>query len=216
MSPVKSEDIVHKSFKHGWWYHYRVHNPKTKHLCCRGLSSMDTYLHDVMKSCPDDYFARGPRSSQLRMKFDVDLVKIKGHEVSELARQGLGQDRYGTAHSNVQMFMLQNDDKTISIEVPIWMLENELPDYNHFFDSKDALTGHIDALRIEDGLVWVWDYKPNAHKEKYASTQTNFYALMLSQRTGIPMTKFRCGYFDDEHAYVFKPLNRDVLKSKLI
>ncbi len=211
-----SDTILHKSFKHGWWYHYRIHGPKSKMLCCKGLSSIDKYLHHVKDNCPDDYFAKGPRSSQLRMKFDVDLVEIKGHEVSELARQGLALDQYTTAHSNVQMFMLQNDNKTISIEVPIWLLESELPNYKDFFNSSDALTGHIDALRIEDGCVWVWDYKPNAHKTKYATTQTNFYALMLSQRTGIPMSKFRCGYFDDELAYVFKPLTNDVLKSKLI
>lgn len=169
-----------------------------------------------MDECPNEYFAKGPRSSQLRMKFDVDTVKIKGHEVSELARQGLALDQYSTAHTNVQMFMLQNDDKTISIEVPIWLFDKELPGYFDLFNSEDVLTGHIDALRIEDGLVWVWDYKPNAHKEKYATTQTNFYAIMLSQRTGVPIDKFRCGYFDDEHAFVFKPLSRDVLKSKLI
>lgn len=208
--------IVHKSLKHGWWYHYRIHDPKTKELCSNGLSPVGTYLHSVMKDCPNEYFEKGPRSSQLRMKFDVELVKIKGHEVNELARQGLEQDRYETAHSNVQMFMLQNDDKTISIEVPIWLLEAELPNYFDFFNSSDVLTGHIDALRIEDNLVWVWDYKPNAHREKYAVTQTNFYALMLSQRTGIPITRFRCGYFDEQHAFIFKPLARDVLKSKLL
>lgn len=208
--------IIHKSFKHGWWYHYRIHDPKTKKLCSNGLSSMDSYLHSMLTACPDEYFNCGPRSSQLRMKFDLEVAKTKGHEVCELARQGLEEDRYNSAHSNVQMFMLAHDDKTISMEVPIWMLCEELPDYEEFFKTKEALSGHIDALRIEDGYVWVWDYKPNAHKEKYASTQVNFYAIMLSQRTGIPMAKFRCGYFDDEHAFMFKPLTRDVLKSKLI
>jgi hypothetical protein len=208
--------ILHKSLKHGWWYHYRIHDPKTKQLCSKGLSSMNTYLHQVLEKCPDEYFATGPRSSSLKMRFDVELVKTKCHEVCELAAQGLEQDRYTTAHTNVQMFMLQNDDKTISIEIPIWIKPEELPNYDDFFHSQDVLTGHIDALRIEDNLVWVWDYKPNAHKEKYATTQTNFYAIMLSQRTGIPIEKFRCGYFDDEHAFIFKPLAKTVLKSKLI
>jgi hypothetical protein len=212
-----SEHIVHKSFNHGWWYHYRVHDPKTKKLCSNGLSSINKYLHDVMTCCPEEYFNKGPRSSQLRMKFDIDLVKVRGHEVSELARQGLESDHYGTAHSNVQMCMLQNDDKTISIEVPIWILHKELPDYQEFFNTKeDALSGHIDALRIEDGLVWVWDYKPNAHREKYASTQVNFYAVMLSERTGVPLNKFRCGYFDDELAFIFRPIEKTVLKSRLL
>ena len=208
--------IINKSFKHGWWYHYRIHSLKTQQLCSNNLSSMSDYMYDVLDNCPNEYFDTGPRSSALRMKFDISPLQISGHEVCSLARSGLDEDRYTTAHSNVQMFMLQNDNKTISVELPIWIKHDELPDYNHFFNTQDTLTGHIDALRIEDGLVWVWDYKPKAHKEKYASTQTNFYAIMLSQRTGIPMTKFRCGYFDDEHAFVFKPLNRDVLKSKLI
>jgi len=199
--------IIHKSFKHGWFYHYRVHLPKTESLCNNGFSVLKDYLLDVKDNCPDDYFQKGPRGSALRMHLDVDIKKISGHEISELARLGLESEKFKTAHSNVQMFMLQNDNNTISIEVPIWLLDKELPNYVQLFDSHDPLTGHIDALRVEDGNIWVWDYKPNAAKEKYASTQTNFYALMLSQRTGIPITKFRCGYFDDVHAFVFKPIN---------
>ena len=53
--------------------------------------------------------------------------------------------------------------------------------------------------------MWVWDYKPNAQKEKYAKCQTLFYAIMLSKRTGIPLERFRCGYFDEKTAFVFKP-----------
>jgi len=42
-------------------------------------------------------------------------------------------------------------------------------------------------------------------REEYASTQTYFYALMLSKRTGIPLENFRCGYFDSHYAFMFKP-----------
>jgi len=139
------------------------------------------------------------------MQMDLDIKKIKGHEVSELARIGLESNRFKTAHSNVQMFMLQNDNKTISIEVPIWLMDNEMPRFHEIFNSNDPLTGHIDALRIEDDKVWIWDYKPNAEKERFASIQTNFYALMLSKRTGIDLKNFRCGYFDDKNAFVFNP-----------
>jgi hypothetical protein len=197
--------IVHKSFKHGWFYHYRIHVPKTEDLCNHKFGSLRNYLHDVKDNCPDAYFQSGPRSSAIKRAMDVDLKKIRGHEVCGLAEAGLERNNYSTAHSNVQMFMLQNDNKTISIEVPIWLLDTEHPQYQQIFQSSEVLTGHIDALRIEDGHVWIWDYKPNAHKEKYASTQVNFYALMLSKRTGIPLEMFKCGYFDDEHAFVFKP-----------
>ena len=205
--------IIHKSFKHGWFYHYRVHLPKTETLCNHSFSTLKNYLVDVHANCPDDYFQKGPRGSALKFNVDLDIKHVKGHEVSELARLGLEDPKFKTAHSNVQMFMLQNDNNTISIEVPIWMFDTELSSYHQIFESTDPLTGHIDALRIEDGKVWIWDYKPNARKEKYASTQTNFYALMLSKRAGIPLDNFRCGYFDDEDAYVFKPTT---VKSKLI
>ncbi|MEK6816177.1 MAG: PD-(D/E)XK nuclease family protein, partial [Nanoarchaeota archaeon] len=98
-----------------------------------------------------------------------------------------------------------NDNQTIAMEIPIWMMPNELDCFRPLLKSDEPLTGHIDVLRIQDGKVWIWDYKPNAHLEKYASTQTYFYALMLSGRTGIPLEKFRCGYFDKYYAYVFKP-----------
>jgi len=207
--------IIHKSFKHGWFYHYRVHLPKTEELCNYKFDSLKKYLIDVHKSCPDEYFQKGPRGSGLRMNLNLDIKRIKGHEVSELAALGLENNRFKTGHSNVQMFMLQNDNKTISIEVPIWLLDKELSSYTCVFDTTDPLTGHIDVLRIEDENIWIWDYKPNAVKEKYASTQTNFYAVMLSKRTGIPLEKFRCGYFDDKDAFVFKP-EISTIKSKLI
>jgi hypothetical protein len=204
--------IIHKSFKHGWFYHYRIHVPKAEKLCGNGLSSLNKYLHDVKDNCPDDYFAKGPRSSGVKRALDVDIKKIKGHEVCALAQAGLEEKRYGTAHTNVQMFMLANDNNTISIEVPVWLMEKELSNYNELFNTTEVLTGHIDALRVEDGKIWVWDYKPKAHLEKYASTQVNFYSIMLSKRSGIPLENFRCGYFDDQLAFVFKPEKNVILK----
>lgn len=203
--------IIHKSFKHGWFYHYRVHLPKAEALCSNGLSKLKEYLLEVKDNCPDEHFHKGPRGSGLRIKLDLDIKKIRGHEISELARLGLENARFKTAHSNVQMFMLQNDQNTISVEVPIWLLDKELPNYEQLFNSTDPLTGHIDALRVEDSKIWIWDYKPNAAKERFASTQTNFYALMLSKRTGLPLERFRCGYFDEEHAFVFKPATVSIL-----
>ena len=78
-------------------------------------------------------------------------------------------------------------------------------EYSKILNDNFPLTGHIDLLRIENNKVWIWDYKPNADNEKYASTQTYFYALMLSKRTGIPIENFMCGWFDTANAFVFKP-----------
>ena len=197
--------IRHTSFKHGWFYHYRVHVPKKKELCDNGLGNLGLFMEKMFDACPDHYFTTGPRSSALRFNVGVCPIQIGGHEVSKLAELGLKYGRYRTAHSNVEVYMLENDAHTIGVEVPIWLMPYELEMYRSLFDSEEPLTGHIDILRVEDGKVWIWDYKPNADKEKYAHCQVLFYALMLSKRTGIPLEKFRCGYFDENTAFVFKP-----------
>ena len=96
--------IRHISFKHGWFYHYRVHMPKTSTLC-KKFPSLNEYLDQMFTDCPDCKFTEGPRSSSLRFNIPVESVEIKGHEVSSLAKAGLESERYKTAHSNVQMTM---------------------------------------------------------------------------------------------------------------
>jgi len=197
--------IRHISFKHGWFYHYRLHEHKTETLCNNGFSCLKEYLEQLCTDCPEDVFSTKLRSSSLKMDLDISPAPVEGHEVSKFAALGLEWNRYRTAHSNVQVFMLQNDSSTLGVEIPIWMHSDELECYQKMFGSEEPLSGHIDLLRMEDGKIWIWDFKPNAHKEKYATTQVYFYALMLSRRTGIPLDKFMCGYFDQDIAYVFKP-----------
>ncbi|MBS3162655.1 PD-(D/E)XK nuclease family protein [Candidatus Woesearchaeota archaeon] len=195
------------SFKHGWWYFYRIHEPKTDQLT-KQFPELKYFLYDVFNNCPHDYFAVDPRSSKLHFNLsNLNLKPIQNHEVNILAKNGLetNANRFTTAHPKVQMFMLEEDSSTIAIEVPLWLHANELSGYEKIFNSKNPLTGHIDALRVEDDKIWIWDYKPNAHKEKHASTQTFFYAYMLSKRTQIPLENFRCGYFDSNNTYVFNP-----------
>ncbi|MEK6935036.1 MAG: PD-(D/E)XK nuclease family protein [Nanoarchaeota archaeon] len=201
--------IKHTFLKHkGGFYNYRIHNNKLDQHCKgNGFNPLFDYLNDVFEACPNEYFNKGPRSSTLKFKLVDDLIEIQGHEVSSLARYGLENNRYrfNDDHSKVQVFMLENDNSTVAMEVPIWLFPNEVGAYKSVFGSSDVLTGHIDVLRIEDGKICIWDYKPNAQKEKYASTQTFFYALMLSRRTGLSLDKFRCGYFDSNFTFLFKP-----------
>lgn len=199
--------IKHVSLNHGWYYHYRIHSQKASQLCNNGFSSLKSYMERIMNDCPDEKFVNGPRSSALRFNLPINLQVHENHEVSELCRQGLKtMDNYKTAHSKVQMFMLQFDKSTFSVETPIWLQPKEIDNFDSIFNSRNPLSGHIDALRIEsDNNIWIWDYKPKAEKEKYASTQVYFYALMTSKRTGISLDKFMCGYFDKHVAYTFKP-----------
>ena len=210
--------IKHCSFDHkGGYYFYRVHNLKLDKLC-NGFKSLKSYLDFVFDNCPDEYFNNGPRGSSLRFNFGFDKIKIKGHEVSKLTDLGLKEnsERYKTPHSRVQVFMLENDGHTVAVEVPIWIKPKELMNFKDFFKTEYPLTGHIDILRVEGNKIWVWDYKPNAKYEKYADVQVYFYALMLSKRTGIDLDNFRCGYFDEKNAFMFKPNIDFVTKYKTL
>ena len=191
----------------GGIYIYRTHKDKIKALCGEQFPELENFMEMMFGDCPDDYFGRGPRGSALKFNTSHEIVELTGHRVCKLAKDGLeiNSERFKCNHSKVQLHMLENDHDTVAIEVPIWLNSDEIPNYEKIFKSTEPLTGHIDVLGVEDGKIWVWDYKPNAHKEKYADTQVYFYAIMLSKRTGIPLENFRCGYFDWDRAYMFKP-----------
>ncbi|MCD4666805.1 PD-(D/E)XK nuclease family protein [archaeon] len=200
--------ILKKAFDHsGGLYHFRFHELKLKKLN-NGFFGLNYYLNDILKECPDDYFLKGPRGSSLKFKLpELNMHQIKGHEVSELTEKGLDFNgkRFKSNHMKVQVFMLENDSNTVAMEIPIWLEPDEIDNFNKIFKEEFPLTGHIDLLRIEDNKIWVWDYKPKAFNEKYAATQVFFYALMLSKRTGIDLNNFRCGYFDEDYAFIFEP-----------
>ncbi|NOR84917.1 Dna2/Cas4 domain-containing protein [archaeon] len=195
------------SFKHGWFYHYRLDVANLDILTKNGLEPLNHYLNHMFEFCPDEPFLEGARSSALKFPVTVDMVENKTHEVCTQAKDGLEilKDRFKSAHSKVQLFMLENDPKTISCEVPLWLEPIEMQGLQNHFDVGLPLSGHIDVLQIKDEKIIVLDYKPKAHKEKYASTQVYFYAKMLSARTGIPIEKFYCGYFDSDTSFWFDP-----------
>jgi hypothetical protein len=202
--------------KHGWYYYYRIHSIKCQEIN-GSLKPLKEFLESVGNNCPDDYFTKGPRSSSLTFKIkDLKIHSLQGHEISTLARHALESANSRNAHTAVEIFLLKNDDKTVAVEVPLWLEHNEIESFHEMFKSKDPLTGHIDILRIEDGKIWIWDYKPNAAKEIYASTQTFFYAYMLSKRTNIPIENFRCGYFDSNYAFVFNPSQASIVRDNTL
>ena len=197
--------IQHASFAHGWFYHYRVHLPRSQTLLT-DFPELHTFLGKMFSECPHDKFLSGPRCSKLRFTVPVSLVEIEGHEICTLAAMSLEHGTAKTAHTNVEVGLLQADPSTVSVEVPLWMDSHELEGYETVFESSEPVTGHIDILRVEGNTVWIWDFKPNAHKEKWAATQLNTYATMLSIRTGVPLESIKCGYFDEARAYVFEPV----------
>ena len=207
--------IKQVSFRHGWFYLYRVHI-KNLNLLPKEFKNLNLYLNDMFGNCPNEYFERGPRGSQTKFKVEnIRIHEVKGHEICDLAKQALKLDVEKSPHTKIQTYFLQHDKKTLAAETPIWIKPDEFKNFGEIFNSEDPLTGHIDLIRNENGKIWVWDYKPNAKKEKFASTQVCLYALMLSKRTNMPLEDFKCGYFDHETAFIFNPQNLDFLQKTI-
>lgn len=187
-------------------YPYSLHNIKLDNLS-NGFSGLRDYLSNLISRCPNDYFENKNRSSTLKFKLNANLENDYENEICLLANYGLelNKERFPSNHLKVQMFMLENDKKTIAIEVPIWFEQDEMVNFEGIIKNNKPFTGHIDILRIENNKIWIWDYKPNASKEEFAATQTYFYALMLSKRINLSLDNFMCGYFDKNVAYVFNP-----------
>lgn len=202
--------IKHTSFKHGWFYHYRLCEDKSEFFCKGNLLPLKDYLYSMLTECPHNNFLCGPRSSSLKFDLDTELCEDSSSKLSLLTKDALNWKNYKTAHSNVEVFMLNYDKNTLAVEIPIWIKPEEYHLFNDIFlDEKNPLSGHIDVLQVIGDKIWILDYKPKAHLEKYAKTQTYMYALMLSKRTGIPLENFMCGYFDDKISYTFYLLNQN-------
>ena len=200
-------DVRTHSFHHRpTFYRYRVALTRVSRI----PEPLREYLHSLFTSCPNHLFNQGEfRASGVReglLNLEIPLEEMSGHEMVALAHRSRDFEKVKSRHENVQKFLLERDPTTIATEVPVWVESWELEGYRHILKTNETLTGHIDVLRYEsDQTVGVWDYKPNAADERCAGIQVFLYALMLSLRTGLPLTAVSCGYFDEESAYVFKP-----------
>ncbi len=207
--------MEHTRLMHPWPYDYFL-KPNNSRL--QQFPRLKHFLTEMRMSCPNDKFLDGPRSSTLKFDAKTQIIEVKNHEVTRLAKEGLEWGMQGTAHGNVQLWAMKQDSKSIAVEIPLWLEENELQEIGLRCEKGGCLSGHIDLLTIEGNKIWIWDFKPKAEKEKYADTQTLVYAFMLSKRTGIPLDNFMCGYFDEKTSYIFKPgeenIEHLVLKEK--
>ncbi|RZN48962.1 hypothetical protein EF808_02390 [archaeon] len=189
--------IISKSFHHGWYYWFRYDHDKLAAHESEHYASELLGFFSTIECCPHLHFGQEPRASSLRLpRRYVHRVR---HPLTKFTMYGndVYRERYRTAHSRVEMFLLEHDIETVAVEIPVWLEEDETELVG--FDAP--LTGHIDVLRLTDKIE-VWDYKPNAERERYASTQVYWYVLMLAKRLGLSLDDFRAGYFDEEVCYL--------------
>lgn len=201
------EQVRVHSFDHApGYYRYRLAPIRTVRL----PSPMADYLHTLFTDCPNHLFRdtvlRASRVRRSDLGIEIPLTRLKEHDIIALADESRTHDLLSSRHENLQKYFLECDPTTVACEVPVWMESWEFEDYSRIFGRDDALTGHIDVLRAEsDGLIGVWDFKPRAAAECNAHIQVFLYALMLALRTGLPLTAYLCGYFDEKDAYIFRP-----------
>jgi len=116
-------------------------------------------------------------------------------------------------HERVQEFMLVNDSSTVAVEVPVYLTHDDIEYFKQrnftisLEDYRTPITGHIDVLQVRNGMLHILDYKPEAAKEKKAFKQLTVYALALASRTKLPLSCFKCAWFDENDYFEFFPLH---------
>jgi ATP-dependent exoDNAse (exonuclease V) beta subunit len=201
--------IHSKKFHHQQVYEFKYHTLKTN-FTKRFFPQLRNYITAIHKTphfIPNSAFQTGPRCSQLRV--DLKPQKTTKHNnaprLAELALTLAKTNR--ERHQVVENFFLANDSTTVAIEVPVYIKPNELTkkeqkDYG--LDLKEPLSGHIDILQQRFEKIHILDYKPDAKRsDKSSAEQLFLYALAFSKRTGIPMRKIVCAYFDENNYFQF-------------
>jgi hypothetical protein len=187
------------------------------------------FLDRIAHTRPDDLFQRedGARCSQLEPGF-LDLDRLTVFEKQNIATDtaaliipsvGSNYDR----HPKLQRFMLANDSSTLAVEVPIWLIEDDIAAledmYGRVIVPKEPInparpsrghkprfiTGHIDFLQARNGAIHILDYKPDARTNKPIA-QLSVYALALTRLVpGLRLFDIKCGWFNENCYNEFLP-----------
>ena len=209
---ILSEKLEHKQV-----YNFKLHLGKLflfqeRHaLKEEKLKALRAYLERVIdrnkedKPFPHHIFTAAPsdpkkdsRASKMNMEL-LDITKItkfnSANRLADLATKATISNY--KRHEDVQDFMLINDSVTLAAEVPVYLTQADISyfkrsDFNfNFTDYKTPITGHIDVLQIRNNLIYILDYKPEAHKINPIK-QLTIYTLALAARTKIPVKDFKC------------------------
>ncbi len=193
------------------------------------LAPLADFLEQVPRACPHDLFKRddGARGSQLAGDF-LAHDRLSVYEKTNIATDtaaliipsvGSNFER----HPKLQSFMLANDSATVAVEVPIWLLEEDIAAledaYRIAIVSKQPIdpsrfatghkprhiTGHIDFLQVRGDTVHILDYKPDARTNKPIA-QLTIYALALTRLIpGLKLFDIKCAWFNENCYNEFFP-----------
>lgn len=187
------------------------------------------FLERAHRDCPHGLFRRedGARASQLTSDFlrlDRLIVEEKQNTATDTAAIIIPvvSSDYGR-NWRLRRFMLLNDSATIAVDVPIYLLEDDIAAiedaYGVTIIPKELLhrsfpasghkprfvTGHIDFLQVRDGAIHILHYSPDAHTNK-SIAQLAIYAVALTRLApGIELMDIKCAFFNEARYNQYSP-----------
>jgi len=223
---IQQHDFLHNNLN----YKYQVHNFKLQYLTKQNIKfqKLKDYLEKIPTSnfphhifTPTQEVNNTQRASQTNFK-TLKITTLNKHNLAnKLCQLALNLAKTNKdRHQSIQDFMLINDSTTIATEIPIYLTKDDLLYFNsrnfHINPNNFStpITGHIDFLQIRNNLIHILDYKPEASKEKPIQ-QLTIYALALASKAKLPLTIFKCAWFDENNYFEFFPLHVVYKKRKV-
>ncbi|MFX0046908.1 MAG: hypothetical protein ACFE8G_01955 [Candidatus Hermodarchaeota archaeon] len=211
---LKKKIFVHQNIPYA--FNWNIVHHKAKLVQNREeFRTLGTYFKKVYQgTIPNDLFnlRNLPRVSQFKIRglkpafmtsFSKSLIregKIKLHDSdSKLPR--FVNDVYDSykineigkipGHEPILKNILIRDQNAVAIEVPIWKKVEE-----------NYITGHIDLIQIEDGIIKVIDYKPEGNF-LLSLPQVATYGLFI--KSIFNLHKIKCISFNRKKAWEYDP-----------
>jgi transposase-like protein len=211
---VRSSKLYHRQV-----YSFAYHQPKLalprESRQHQRFAPLADFLEQIPKNCPHDLFSDGSRASQLPNFVNQNHLIVVEKEnfatrTAALVIPSIGDNRL--RHETLQRFMLANDSVTVAVEIPIWLLPQDIDALETEHNVRllpeghepRVLTGHIDFLQVRNGAVHILDYKPDTRTNKPIA-QLTLYALALTRLAGLRLFDIKCAWFNEEQYCEFFP-----------
>jgi hypothetical protein len=150
------------------------------------LAKCFTFLRKAMK---EDFIERENSPSGMpTLHLEIKKYDTPGLEV-QLAKEAEYHGKNRHQHLTVQNYFMAKHPDCLAVEAPV---DNGL--------NRSGLMDFLFYIPKEDGF-FIWDFKPNAARERKAATQIYYYREDFAKITGIPINKIRAGWFDDSHQF---------------
>lgn len=204
--PRAANYLVNISFMHGAGVPYLFRFNRQSLAKADVPKSVVGYIEGMVDDCPTHVFTEYANTSNDGCKScafadQLRVTRITNRSLVERAREAEEAKLLKKPHDALEKYFVENDPKTLAVELPVWMRDDELVDFREQFGFEKGMAGHIDLVRLEGDRIWIWDYKPYARKEKHAHVQVFLYAVMFALRTGVPMSRLGAGYFDEDNVF---------------